>query len=102
MAKRPVVMVVAALAGSAAFISLATFVYLQVVNAPPARLTVGSVTTTTTVTSSTIGADTSGGTSTVTGTWHVAAGSKAGYRVKETLFGQSGEAVGRTSAISAS
>jgi polyisoprenoid-binding protein YceI len=33
------------------------------------------------------------------GTWNVASGSQAGYRVKEVLFGQSSEAVGRTSAV---
>ena len=33
------------------------------------------------------------------GTWKVASGSRAGYRVKETVFGQSGTAVGRTSAV---
>ena len=33
------------------------------------------------------------------GTWSIASGSQAGYRVKETLFGNSATAVGRTSAI---
>jgi polyisoprenoid-binding protein YceI len=33
------------------------------------------------------------------GTWQVAAGSQAGYRVKEVLFGQNATAVGRTSQI---
>jgi polyisoprenoid-binding protein YceI len=33
------------------------------------------------------------------GTWTVASGSQAGYRVKEVLLGQSAEAVGRTSAV---
>jgi polyisoprenoid-binding protein YceI len=33
------------------------------------------------------------------GTWTVANGSQAGYRVQETLFGQSHTAVGRTSAV---
>ena len=32
----------------------------------------------------------------VNGTWKVTTGSQAGYRVKEVLFGQSAEAVGRT------
>jgi polyisoprenoid-binding protein YceI len=36
------------------------------------------------------------------GTWTVAEGSVVGYRVKEVLFGQSNEAVGRTSAIAGS
>ena len=33
------------------------------------------------------------------GTWTVGSGSQAGYRVKEVLFGQDTEAVGRTSAV---
>jgi polyisoprenoid-binding protein YceI len=33
------------------------------------------------------------------GTWKIASGSQAGYRVKETLFGNSSTAVGRTGAI---
>jgi polyisoprenoid-binding protein YceI len=36
----------------------------------------------------------------VDGTWKVGSGSQAGYRVKEVLFGQGNEAVGRTSAVS--
>ena len=36
------------------------------------------------------------------GTWHVGAGSVAGYRVRETLFGASNIAVGRTSTITGS
>ena len=36
------------------------------------------------------------------GTWTVGTGSQAGYRVKETLAGQSTTAVGRTSAVSGS
>ena len=35
----------------------------------------------------------------VDGTWKVASGSQAGYRVEEVLFGQTHEAVGRTSSI---
>jgi polyisoprenoid-binding protein YceI len=33
------------------------------------------------------------------GTWKIVSGSTAGYRVKETLFGQSATAVGRTTAV---
>jgi len=36
------------------------------------------------------------------GTWHVGAGSVAGYRVRETLFGAGNIAVGRTSTITGS
>lgn len=37
--------------------------------------------------------------SSLNGTWKVSAGSQAGYRVKETLVGQSTEAVGRTNDV---
>lgn len=39
---------------------------------------------------------------TLPGTWTVAEGSEVGYRVKEILFGQDSEAVGRTSEITGS
>lgn len=45
---------------------------------------------------------TSSGDAVVDGEWHVASGSLVGYRVQETLFGQSNTAVGRTSAITGS
>ena len=49
------------------------------------------------------GASSSGGSSSsVDGTWKVSAGSLAGYRIKETLFGQSNTAVGRTSSVTGS
>ncbi|MDQ6948705.1 MAG: YceI family protein [Actinomycetota bacterium] len=40
--------------------------------------------------------------STIDGTWNVTSGSTAGYRIKETLLGQSNTAVGRTSAVTGS
>lgn len=39
------------------------------------------------------------GSAAVEGTWKLAPGSQVGYRVKETLFGQSNTATGRTSSI---
>ncbi len=45
------------------------------------------------------GADPSGS---IDGTWTVASGSQAGYRVKEVLFGQDTDAVGRTSGVTGS
>ena len=45
---------------------------------------------------------TSAVTGSVEGTWFVADGSRVGYRVKEILFGQSAEAVGRTEAVTGS
>ena len=41
-------------------------------------------------------------TAAVDGVWHVTSGSQAGYRVQETLFGQSHTAVGRTHAVTGS
>jgi polyisoprenoid-binding protein YceI len=57
----------------------------------PAALTIGTTTPNPTVTAA--------APATLDGTWTVAEGSVAGYRVKEVLFGQSKEAVGRTSEI---
>jgi polyisoprenoid-binding protein YceI len=58
----------------------------------PAPLTVGDAPTVAS------GAPTTALTS-LDGTWKVASGSSAGYRVKETLFGVSATAVGRTTAV---
>jgi polyisoprenoid-binding protein YceI len=44
-------------------------------------------------------ADPSTATQPLDGTWKVGTGSQAGYRVKEILFGQNNEAVGRTTAV---
>ena len=38
----------------------------------------------------------------VDGTWTIAAGSQAGYRATEVLFGQTGDAAGRTSDVTGS
>ena len=43
-----------------------------------------------------------GGEDDVDGTWTIAAGSEAGYRATEVLFGQTGEAAGRTSDVTGS
>jgi len=77
------------------------FVYFHFIQGPaPKPFSLDTVTTT---------ADSSSGSTTPTsalssldGTWKVASGSQAGYRVKETLFGQSATAVGRTSSITGS
>jgi len=72
------------------------FVFINFIEGdPPAKLRFDSASTSST---------TFGGTGTtvppsVDGTWKVKAGSQAGYRVEEVLFGQSAEAVGRTSAV---
>lgn len=65
---------------------------------PPPVLSLDDATTTTgagdTTTSQTGGGDD------IDGTWTVTTGSQAGYRVKEVLFGQDADAVGRTSGVS--
>lgn len=80
-----------------------TWVYINLVKEDaPERLSLDTDTSTTTgtadATSTTAAAAGSSGTG-VDGTWKVTAGSQAGYRVKEVLFGQSTEAVGRTSDV---
>jgi polyisoprenoid-binding protein YceI len=81
------------------------FVYIHFIEGPaPAPLALSTATTATTAAGGTTGSTTgatSAGSSTVAvdGTWKVSSGSQAGYRIKETLFGQSNTAVGRTSAV---
>jgi len=50
--------------------------------------------------SSSTTADPSAASQPLDGAWKVGTGAQAGYRVKEILFGQNNEAVGRTSAVS--
>ncbi len=94
------------------------FVYIHFVEGtppPPLSLSTaaapsgGTATTTSTVAgtgavdpaaSSSSGSPASG--SAVDGTWNVSSGSTAGYRIKETLLGQSNTAVGRTTAVTGS
>jgi polyisoprenoid-binding protein YceI len=90
------------------------FVYIHFIEgkAPP-PLSLSTETTPTTAGSAT-GAAQTGSTTTagaadapastrvVAGTWKISTGSLAGYRIKETLFGQSNTAVGRTSSITGS
>jgi polyisoprenoid-binding protein YceI len=77
------------------------FVYFRVIQREaPARLDLPSATATPAADgSSSTGSSASG---TTDGKWSVAGGSLVGYRVKEVAFGQSGEAVGRTSRVSGS
>ncbi len=71
------------------------YVYIHFIqgDAPP-PLTLTSTTPT--------AATASGSTGSTNGTWNVTDGAVVGYRVKEVLFGQSADAVGRTSAITGS
>lgn len=78
-------------------ISAATFGYLNFIRSDePEKLTLGA-------SSGEPGAPTTVGAppapGSVDGTWKVGSGSEAGYRVKEVLFGQSAEAVARTSGM---
>jgi polyisoprenoid-binding protein YceI len=69
------------------------FVYTHLIESKaPARLSLSSAPSTTT----------GGAPVALDGTWKVASGSQAGYRVKEVLFGQSHEAVGRTGGVTGS
>jgi polyisoprenoid-binding protein YceI len=68
------------------------FVYLQLIqDKAPAPLSLSTATTPT--------AGSTAKTASLAGTWKVGAGSIGGYRVKETLLGQSATAAGRTSAV---
>jgi polyisoprenoid-binding protein YceI len=72
------------------------FVWINFIEGdPPSELSLDQVTTTSGGSSGTPGAVLTS----IDGTWTIAKGSQAGYRIKETLFGQSTEAVGRTSDV---
>lgn len=82
------------------------FVYIHFIEGKaPAPLGLTAQTTTTLIvgaSSPTTTGATSATPAAVDGTWKIAAGSVAGYRIKETLFGQSNTAVGRTGGITGS
>src|SRR3984893_17451263 len=77
------------------------FVYIHFIEGKaPAPLRLSTTSTTTGAAGTTAGAGTSAGAAVaVDGRWKVTSASKVGYRIKETLFGQSNTAVGRTSAV---
>jgi polyisoprenoid-binding protein YceI len=88
------------------------FIYIHFIQAdPPAKLSFGDVSSTTTVAPSSTtptsasrattsgSAATSAGSTGLDGNWKVTGGSQAGYRVNEVLFGQSTTAVGRTNNV---
>lgn len=88
----------AGIAGAAVLVVGGTYFYIHVIEGPPpAPLTLSGASPS--VSPSTAP---SAGRFTTNGEWKVAAGSTAGYRVKEILFGQSTTAVGRTSEITGS
>jgi polyisoprenoid-binding protein YceI len=79
------------------------FIYIHFIEGKaPAPLSLSTVTTVANPTAATPTSATSSSSSTLLGTWDVSNGSIAGYRIQETLFGQSNTAVGRTSAITGS
>ncbi len=97
-------------------VPVGTYLYINVVEddpPPPLTLDSGSPATTAVTTPPTTPATptsvtgttpttASSAASALSGTWHPTAGSVLGYRVKEVLFGQSNEAVGRTSDVTGS
>jgi polyisoprenoid-binding protein YceI len=97
---------VAAGAGVLVLVVGVPFVYIHFIEGPaPAPLTLSAGSTATTVDpAATAGRGNASGPSTgdtapVDGVWKVTSGSQAGYRIGETLFGQSATAVGRTTAV---
>ncbi len=81
----------------------APFIYIHFIEGPaPAKLSLPKSRTKTSTSSSgssTAPSSSSPASSAVDGTYHVSAGSEAGYRVSEVLVGQHATAVGRTSKI---
>jgi polyisoprenoid-binding protein YceI len=75
------------------------YVYIHFIEGKaPAPLSVNTSTSVTTSAS----ASTPASSSSIDGTWKVGTGSVVGYRVNETLFGQSNTATGRTSSVAGS
>jgi polyisoprenoid-binding protein YceI len=76
-----------------------TWFYIHVVEGPaPAKLSLSSSASVTTAGAGS-GTTVAAGPFTLAGTWKPTPASQLGYRIKETLFGQSNTAVGRTNAI---
>jgi polyisoprenoid-binding protein YceI len=77
------------------------FLYIHVIEGnQPAALSLNDVPTTSP--GATVSATSAATPASVNGTWTVSSGSQAGYRVHETLAGQSTTAVGRTSSVTGS
>lgn len=78
-------------------VPLGTYAYIHFIREDaPARLTFDNTTTTAPTSDATPPPMLS---ESLNGTWFATTGSQVGYRVKELLFGQETEAVGRTSAV---
>lgn len=86
-------------------VTVGPFVYINFIKEDaPERLDFDDIATPTTAagsTETTAAPDTAGGADedTIEGSWEIAAGSEAGYRATEVLFGQSTEGAGRTEDI---
>jgi polyisoprenoid-binding protein YceI len=79
------------------------FVYFHFIEGPaPAPLQLSDAPSGSTAAPPSSGGTSTTGATSLDGAWRVASGSQAGYRVKETLFGQSNTAVGRTTAVTGS
>jgi polyisoprenoid-binding protein YceI len=92
--------IVAAVAAAAVLAVGGTYVYIHFIEGPaPAPFSLRSATTAPSAQSSGAGGPAQTTSSSLAGTWQVAAGSQAGYRVKEVLLGQNNIAVGRTSHV---
>jgi polyisoprenoid-binding protein YceI len=93
----------AVLAAVLAVTVVAPFVYITFIREDaPERLSLDDVPTTDGTDGSTTTAEVSAPIDGIEGTWVVGEGSQVGYRVPETLFAQSTEAVGRTGEVTGS
>jgi polyisoprenoid-binding protein YceI len=105
----PVLILLAAVVGPWVYINFIegdpppklTFADISTTTAAAASVVEGSTASTAASTTTGVTAASSTGTG-IDGAWNVAPGGQAGYRVPEMLFGQSTEAVGRTSDVSGS
>ena len=96
--KRPIKFLLAGVVALVVLVTGGTWVYIHVIeDDPPSRLTL-EITNRDSSSTTADPASASG----VDGAWTIGTGSVAGYRVKEVLFGQSTEAVGRTSDVAGS
>lgn len=102
MRKRIVWIVGGIVVAAAVAVTAGTFVYLNFIkdDAPPPLSLEATPETTTTAAGH--GGDPATASGPLAAGWKVVAGSQAGYRVKEVLFGQSADAVGRTDQVSGS
>ena len=86
----PLKWVIVALVVAGVVVLVLPWIYINVIESPaPSKLHLPTV----------AGASASVAPGPVSGTWKIGAGSVAGYRVHESLFGQSNTAVGRTSQV---